>query len=134
MWFDSHCHIPYEGLPCDALEQARAAGVTRMVSVGTDGEVSRAVLDAAEANDGIWATVGLHPHESSKGVDTVLPLLERKSKLVGIGECGLDYHYDFSPRDAQRKAFAAQVRLANELDLATTPSQSCDQKAYPNAP
>lgn len=89
-----------------------------MVSVGTDAEVSAAVLDAAEANDGVWATVGLHPHEASKGVSTVVPLLERRSKLVGIGECGLDYHYDLSPRDVQREAFAAQVALANRLDLA----------------
>jgi TatD DNase family protein len=71
----------------------------------------------ANAHDGVWATVGLHPHDAIQGVDTIVPLLDRP-KVVAVGECGLDYHYDHSPRDVQRAAFAAQVALANERDLA----------------
>ena len=118
MWCDSHCHIPYEGIGADAIQQAKAAGVTRLVDVGTDAEQSAAALDVAAQNDNVWATVGLHPHEASKGVASVEGLVQGQPKLVGIGECGLDYHYDFSPRPAQREAFAAQIALANSHGLA----------------
>jgi TatD DNase family protein len=98
--------------------EAAAAGVTRLVTVGTDAEHSEAALAVAAAHDGVWATVGLHPHDASKGVGTVEPLFRGQPKLVAVGECGLDYHYDFSPRPAQREAFAAQVGLANDHGLA----------------
>lgn len=130
MWCDSHCHVPYAdagpgspprpggGLGVEAIEQARRAGVTRLVSVGTDAAQSRSAIEVAEANDGVWATVGLHPHEASRGVAELEPLLAGASpKVVGIGECGLDYHYDFSPRAAQREAFSAQIDLAHRLGL-----------------
>ena len=64
----------------------------------------------------MWATVGLHPHDARQGVATIVGLLDRP-RVVAIGECGLDYHYDHSPRDVQRAAFAAQVGLAHERDL-----------------
>jgi len=118
VWCDSHCHVPYQGVGPEVIGEARAAGVTRLVTVGTDAEHSRACLDLAAAHDGVWATVGLHPHDASKGVSTLEPLLRGQPELVAIGECGLDYHYDFSPRLAQRQAFAAQVGLAHEHDLA----------------
>jgi TatD DNase family protein len=122
MWADSHCHLPYPGLEdVEAhLAAARAAGVGRMVSVGTDAAQSAAAIDVAEAHDGVWATVGLHPHDATEGVDSLLPLLGagRSPAIVGIGECGLDFHYDHSPRNVQREAFAAQIALAHELDLA----------------
>ncbi len=118
MWCDSHCHVPYQGVGPEVIGEARAAGVTRLVTVGTDAEHSRAGLDLAAAHDGVWATVGLHPHDASKGVSTLEPLLRGQPELVAIGECGLDYHYDFSPRPVQREAFAAQVALAQEHDLA----------------
>ncbi len=118
MWCDSHCHIPYEGVGLDAIDEAKAAGVTRLVDVGTDADQSAAALRVAAENEGVWATVGLHPHEASQGVETVAALVQGQPKLVAIGECGLDYHYDFSPRPAQREAFAAQVALANAHGLA----------------
>jgi len=118
VWCDSHCHIPYEGVGIDAIEEAKAAGVARLVDVGTDAEQSVAALRVAAENDNVWATVGLHPHEASQGVASVEALVQGQPKLVAIGECGLDYHYDFSPRPAQREAFAAQVRLANLHGLA----------------
>ncbi|HET7486773.1 MAG TPA: TatD family hydrolase [Acidimicrobiales bacterium] len=116
-WTDSHCHVPYEGLGAEAVMEARAAGVTRLVDVGTDAEQSAAALAVAQAHDGVWATVGLHPHDASKGVDTITALLGEE-KVVAVGECGLDYHYDHSPRPVQREAFAAQVGLAHDRGLA----------------
>ena len=119
MWTDSHCHLPFEGLEDAeaAVASARAAGVTRLVDVGTDAAQSAAALEVAAAHDGVWATVGLHPHDAVQGVDSILGLLDRP-KVVAVGECGLDYHYDHSPRPVQQEAFAIQVRLALERDLA----------------
>jgi TatD DNase family protein len=116
-WADAHCHIPYEGIGADAIDEARAAGVTRLISVGTDASQSAAAIEVAAAHDGVWATVGLHPHDARNGVETIVPLLDRDG-VVAVGECGLDYHYDHSPRAVQREAFAAQIALALERDLA----------------
>lgn len=121
MWTDSHCHLQGAADPDGALERARAAGVTRVVCIGTDAHQSRQAL--ALARDGVWATVGLHPHDAKEGVDGVAALLEEvagaeQSALVAVGECGLDYHYDHSPRATQRDAFAAQVGLAHRYGLA----------------
>jgi TatD DNase family protein len=114
MWTDSHCHVG-----ADAIGAARDAGVTRMIVVGTDASWSAVAIEVAAAHEGVWATVGLHPHDASKGVDTIAPLVaERAPEVVAVGECGLDYHYDYSPRPAQREAFAAQIALAHEYDLA----------------
>ena len=122
MWADSHCHLPYEGLEDVAahVAAAREAGVGRMVSVGTDAAQSAAAVAVAQEHDGVWATVGLHPHDATEGVDSIRSVLAAAPPdvLVGIGECGLDYHYEHSPRDVQREAFAEQIRLAHELDLA----------------
>jgi TatD DNase family protein len=101
----------------EVIDEARAAGVTRLITVGTDAEQSAAAIAAADERDGVWATVGLHPHDASQGVDTIIPLLGR-AKVVAVGECGLDYHYDHSPRPVQRQAFAAQIGLAHEHGLA----------------
>jgi TatD DNase family protein len=119
VWVDSHCHLPYEGLEDVAahIAAAREAGVTRMISVGTDAAQSAAAIEVAAAHEGVWATVGVHPHDASDGLDGILGLLGR-ARVVAVGECGLDYHYDHSPRDVQRAAFAGQVGLAHEHDLA----------------
>jgi TatD DNase family protein len=116
-WTDSHCHVPYPGIGTEVIDQARAAGVTRMIDVGTDAEQSATAVSVAQSTEGVWATVGLHPHDASKGVDTIVHLLG-EDKVVAVGECGLDYHYDHSPRDVQREAFAAQIGLAHQHDLA----------------
>jgi TatD DNase family protein len=118
LWCDSHCHVPYGNLGPEALEEARAVGVTRFVTVGTDASQSQAALSFAAAHEGVWATVGLHPHDASAGVEAVEPLIGGQKELVAIGECGLDYHYDLSPRADQREAFAAQVELARRHGLA----------------
>jgi TatD DNase family protein len=116
-WTDSHCHIPYEGLDESVIADAFAADVTRMITVGTDAEVSAACIEVAQRHEGVWATVGLHPHDAKNGVDTIAGLVA-SDKVVAIGECGLDYHYDHSPRDQQRLAFAQQIALAHAHGLA----------------
>jgi TatD DNase family protein len=116
-WTDSHCHLYDERLgPAPAvIEEARDAGVTTMIVVGCDRETSIAARDVAAVNDGVYATVGLHPHEARCGLDTVVDLVGPDT--VAIGECGLDYYYDHSPRDVQRDVFAAQIDLAIETGL-----------------
>jgi len=115
-WCDNHCHLDDERLGPAALEGAREAGVERIVTIGTDAARSAAAIELAAAHDGVWATVGLHPHDAVQGVDGIVGLLDRPG-VVAVGECGLDYHYDHSPREVQREAFAAQVALAHERDL-----------------
>jgi len=130
-WVDSHCHIQDGYLedpagPGPVLERAAAAGVGGLVCVGTDPAASRAALALARergaGRPAIWATAGLHPHEAAAGVDETLSLLEEAKGgapgLVAVGECGLDFHYDRSPRPQQLEAFAAQIRCARRLDLA----------------
>ncbi len=137
-WFDSHCHVQEEFLGEGAeeagravLARAAAAGVDRLVCIGTDPATSAQALAVARstaaggggAGPRAWASVGLHPHEASEGVDEVAALLERElavgdGAVVAVGECGLDYYYEHSPRDAQRRAFAAQIALAHAHGLA----------------
>jgi TatD DNase family protein len=118
MWADSHCHLQYEGSPPDAVAAAVSAGVGCMICVGTDSPESAAAIDVARANPGrVWATVGLHPHQATDGIAGILPLLDAP-EVRAVGECGLDYHYDHSPRQVQREMFAAQVAIARNHNLA----------------
>ena len=180
-WFDSHCHVQdrylesgvgpgdgpsgdlgTDGRGVDALEEmleaCRAAGVARLVCVGTDPESSHQALSLSRRSQegvlgadapAIWATAGLHPHDADSGghpgagddpggptavgvgVEAIRRIIDRERStsgrsapepvhrpLVAVGECGLDYHYDHSPRDVQRRVFAEQVQLAHEYDLA----------------
>ncbi|MCU1346618.1 MAG: putative deoxyribonuclease [Acidimicrobiia bacterium] len=120
MWTDSHCHLDdprIEGGAAGALERGAVAGVTRYITVGTDADHSRAAIALAAQHDQVWATVGLHPHDAVNGVDSLLELLDQP-KVVAVGECGLDYHYDHSPRDVQRRVFAEQIALAHQRQLA----------------
>ena len=115
-WADHHCHLPAGEAAAAVITDARAAGVEVLINVGTDVEDSGRALAVAEAHDGVWATAGVHPHEASSGIDGLESLIERP-EVVAVGEAGLDYHYDHSPRPVQRRVFAAQVELANRRDL-----------------
>jgi TatD DNase family protein len=117
VWTDAHCHIPYEGVGEEVIGEARAAGVERLVTVGTDLASSRAALDVARRHDAVWSTAGVHPHDAAGGIEGIEPLLA-EPEVVAVGECGLDYHYDHSPRDVQREVFAAQISLAHASGLA----------------
>ena len=125
MLTDSHCHLdgPKFAADLDAvLARAAAAGVTRLLCIGTgDGppELDRAIA-LAERYPQIFASVGVHPHDAAKATPQTIPHLRtiaQHPKVVAIGEIGLDYHYDFSPRDVQRRLFIDQLNLARELDL-----------------
>lgn len=114
-WIDNHCHLD----PARADEQvagALAAGVIGCVNVGTDRAGSERAIAVAERFANVWATAGVHPHDASEGIDGIAELLARP-KVVAVGEAGLDYHYDHSPRAVQRDVFARQIALAHEHDL-----------------
>ena len=130
-WTDAHCHLQDHFLDrtnddvpdkiVTTLQRASAAGVERVIVVGTDVDTSKEALAIAEGPSPVelFATVGLHPHDADEDLAPVAALARQGSpRLVGIGECGLDYFYEHSPRSRQREAFAAQVGLAHELDLA----------------
>lgn len=122
VWTDAHCHLEYrEGDALDEqVDRARAAGVVRLIDVGTDRDRSALAARHAAASDAVWATAGLHPHDATSGWDWLPDALADAGsrRIVGVGECGLDYHYDHSPRDVQRAAFAAQIGLAHTTGLA----------------
>ena len=115
-WTDDHCHLPSEGWQ-DVVAAARADGVERLIDVGVDVASSAAALARASAAEGVWATAGVHPHEARHGVAGLEELLDDPS-CVAVGECGLDFHYDHSPRDAQADVFRAQIDLAHRHELA----------------
>ncbi|MBV8692725.1 MAG: TatD family hydrolase, partial [Actinobacteria bacterium] len=109
-WADSHCHVPWKDTdPAVVIPAARAAGVERLITIGTDAETTAAAIAVARDYDNVWATVGLHPHDATQGVDTVAGFLDGSPDIVAIGECGLDYHYNHSPADVQKQAFAEQI-------------------------
>ena len=130
-WTDNHCHLGWQppdgaadatraGAVDAVVGDAQVAGVERIITVGTDAARSADAVTTARRHPGVvWATVGLHPHEASQGLREVADLLAAglPPEVVAIGECGLDYHYDHSPRPAQRDMFAAQVASAHERGL-----------------
>lgn len=128
MFVDSHCHLDDRRFAEDlgaVLDRAAEAGITRMLSIGTgDGppEIDRAVR-LADKYEQIYASVGVHPHDASKFTPRTLDdlrALAQDPKVVAFGEIGLDYHYDFSPREVQREVFIAQLKLARDLNLPVT--------------
>lgn len=118
MWTDSHCHVPWEGVGEEVLDEARAVGVGRFVTVGTDAATSRTAADVARRHDDVWATAGVHPHDAATADLDAVEALLADDRVVAVGECGLDFHYDHSPREIQRQVFAAHIALAHRHDLA----------------
>ncbi len=120
---DTHCHLTFEELAGDVeaiIERSRVAGVTGWITVGTDTQQNRKVIELAERHENMYAAVGIHPHGAKNvtaGTITELKKLAQNEKVVAIGEAGLDFHYDFSPRQDQRRAFAQQLKIATELGL-----------------
>ena len=123
MFVDSHCHLNYAGLAerqREVLAAARAAGVTAMLNISTRAAEWDAVLETAEREPDVWASVGIHPHDADTHEDIETSLLIGKAKhprIIGIGETGLDFYYDKSDRDRQRASFRRHIAAARETGL-----------------
>lgn len=123
MLVDTHAHLQWASFDRDREEvicRAREVGVENIVNIGFDVEGSKKAIELAENHAGVSATVGIHPHNASQLNQDVLNVLRKLSenpKVVAIGEIGLDYYRNLSPRESQKKAFEAQLSLAEELRL-----------------
>jgi len=124
MLIDSHCHLSYPGLieniPA-VLQRAKAAGVDKVITIGTDIPDHDKAIVIARAHENVFCALGIHPHHAADADEGYAGPLENRlrneSKVVAIGECGLDYHYDHSPRDLQRQVFLNQLDIAGRLAL-----------------
>ncbi|HEY6920668.1 MAG TPA: TatD family hydrolase [Methyloceanibacter sp.] len=123
MLVDSHCHLDFPELAADldgVIARARAAGVGLMLTISTKVRHFIALRALAEAHDNVFCSVGTHPHHAAEEPDIMveeLVELARHPKVVAIGEAGLDYHYDYSPRDIQKKSFRTHIAAARETGL-----------------
>ncbi|MCK9244723.1 MAG: TatD family hydrolase, partial [Candidatus Marinimicrobia bacterium] len=123
MFIDTHAHLTYPTLNVqlsEVIERAEEAGVTRIINVATDLESAEMVLDSANKFDGVFAALGIHPQDSanlpSDWPDRLRELLS-KPKVVALGEIGLDYYREFSPKATQIEVFRRQILIARELKL-----------------
>ena len=120
---DTHCHLTYKGLSerLDAvLNAAHEAGVDRMITVGTTPDDADAAAQLTQQHDGLFASVGLHPHHVDESVTReslrdAMHRLAEQPRVVALGEMGLDYHYDDPPREQQRRGFEWQLEVASEI-------------------
>jgi len=131
--YDSHAHLNdeqfFEDLD-EVVRRAAGAGVSRIVNVGIDEKTSALALDQAARYPGVYATAGLHPHDAAKLSESTMAFfdgLASDPKVVAVGETGLDYHYEHSPRETQRRVFELHLRLADTLRL---PAVIHCRKAY----
>jgi TatD DNase family protein len=121
MLTDSHCHLQADAFANDldaVIQRAHDVGVTRMVTIGWDALSSRAAIALAEKYESVYATVGIAPHDETPFTNDTLKVLRDMAhhpKVVALGECGLDYHYNTWPRGTQQAIFEQQLELASEL-------------------
>jgi TatD DNase family protein len=120
---DTHCHLTFEQLAGDidnVLERSKSAGITGWITVGTDSQHNRKVVELAGRFENMYAAVGIHPHDAKDVTgETIAELKELagNEKVVALGETGLDFHYNFSKQPDQRRIFATQLQIAHELNL-----------------
>lgn len=120
---DSHAHLNdprFAGDLTEVLARARAAGVSTIINVGYDRESSWRAVQLGEKYPGLWAVVGLHPHDAKNNSEEIFQEIEKLAghpQVVALGEIGLDYHYDHSPREVQRQVFREYYALARKLGL-----------------
>jgi len=123
MWFDTHAHIDsdqFENEQDEIVRRASGAGVTRFVNVGCNRESALRTLEYVDRYEGVYGAIGLHPHDADEYEDELLEdmrIWAAHPKILAIGEIGLDFHYDYSPRDTQREAMRRQIRLAKDLGM-----------------
>ncbi len=120
---DTHCHLTFDDLARDidaVIERSVTAGVTSWITVGTDPDQNQKAIVLAKKFDNMYAAIGIHPHDAKDVSDQALRQLKviaQNRKVVAIGETGLDFHYDHSPRERQADVFAKHLQLAGELAL-----------------
>jgi len=126
MLIDSHAHLDMPHFDADrdaVIARAREAGVTAILTLGVDGPSSQRAVALAQQSEGVFAAVGIHPHEAKHATPEVYKVLmglareRERNHIIAWGEIGLDYHYDHSPRDVQQREFRRQIRMAREVDL-----------------
>jgi len=123
MIIDTHSHIQLDRYDKDrdaVLNRAKKAGIEKIIAVGFDLESNRAAIELAAKEESVYATVGLHPHDSKYLTDKLLSVFKRlaqKPKVVALGEMGLDFYRNLSPRKKQYIAFEKQIELAKELEM-----------------
>lgn len=124
MLVDSHCHLNYKGMAEQQdmlLERARASGVTAMLNISTRASEWDDVTATAHREADVWASIGIHPHEADTHADMDTAMLiaraESDDRVVGIGETGLDYYYDHSDREQQRRSFVAHIAASRATGL-----------------
>jgi TatD DNase family protein len=150
MLVDSHCHLNYEGLVDDqagAISRAQAAGINTILNISTRQAEWDSVIATAVAYDHVWASVGIHPHEADAHIDIDAERLiaaAQHPRVVAIGESGLDYYYDHSDREQQKRAFRTHIAAARatglplivhtrdaEDDTAAIMAEEMEKGAYP---
>lgn len=129
MWIDTHAHLVSERFKDDAddaVARAKEAGVEQIVCVADSLPSAHGCVLLARRHEGVWATAGIHPHNAAQATEDHFAQLRRiltddaraaGGPVVAVGEAGLDFHYDFSPRDVQEEVFRRQIRLAHEFEL-----------------
>jgi len=123
MLFDSHAHLDSSSFDDDraqTVKRAKEAGVSLVMNPSVDLESSSKVVGLVKEYEGLYGAVGIHPHSADTMDEMTMSLLEglaRKDKIQAIGEIGLDYHYDYSPRNEQKKCFIEHLRMAKRLDM-----------------
>ena len=120
---DTHCHLTFDELAADVeglITRSQQASVTAWITIGTDAEHNQKAIELTDKFENMYAAVGIHPHDAKDvTADTIdqLKELAQNEKVVAIGETGLDFHYNLSPQQDQKRAFAQQLRIAAELNL-----------------
>jgi len=120
MFIDTHCHIHESDFPLpisEVFEHAQSAGVQKLICVGTSEKSSREAIAFAGKHDNVWASIGVHPHDTKDGYEELKSLVGSSNNIIAVGEIGLDYFYTHSPREMQIKALEHQIQLALEYDL-----------------
>ena len=137
MFIDSHCHIYYDAFNSDiedVIIKAQDAGVEKLICIGVDLESSESSINLANKFENVYATIGFHPHESKLAEPDFLNILSSMSedpKVVAIGEIGLDFHYNHSDSDIQRKVFIQQLELAKSINLpVVVHSRNADNETF----
>jgi TatD DNase family protein len=120
MLVDTHCHIHEADFPLpidEVLTRAKEAGVVKLICVGTSEGSSRSAITFAESHDNVWASIGVHPHDTKEGYEEIATLAGTSDKIVAVGEIGLDYFYTHSSKEQQLQALEDQIKVALAHDL-----------------